>query len=126
MMPFLSLWQPLYLLGGLSMVLFHCLEDLAFWVAFSLYLGLIAYSGHIFRPFLHAFWVRFLGTFVDSKGLLRFVPLILTSFLNFRRVSGTFAAALLEHSAAGIAIALTSRGSSLMKINPTSPASQGR
>jgi hypothetical protein len=74
---------------------------------------------------LDAFWVRFLVTFVDSKGLLRFVPLDLTSFVNFLRVSGTFGAALLEHFAAGIAIALTSRGSSLMKISPTSPASQG-
>jgi hypothetical protein len=75
---------------------------------------------------LGAFWVRFLGSFVDSKGLLRFVPLKLTSFVNFLRVSGTFAAALLEHSRAGIAIALTSRGSSPMKISPASPASQGR
>jgi hypothetical protein len=75
---------------------------------------------------LDAFWVRFLGTFVDSKGLLRFVPSELTSFLNFLRVSGTFGAALLEHSVAGIAIALTSQGSSLMKISPASPASQGR
>jgi hypothetical protein len=75
---------------------------------------------------LDAFWVRFLGTFVDSKGLLRFVPLILTSFANFLRVFGTFGAALLEHSVAGIPIALTSRGSSLMKIGLTSLASQGR
>jgi hypothetical protein len=75
---------------------------------------------------LDAFWVRFLGTFVDSKGLLRFVPLDLTSFVNFLRVSGTFAAALLEHPVAGIAITLTSRGSSLMKISPTSRASQRR
>ncbi|MGB7591147.1 MAG: hypothetical protein WBO19_07905, partial [Terriglobia bacterium] len=60
------------------------------------------------------------------KGLLRFVPLILTSFVNFLRVSGTFAAALLKHSVAAIAIALASRGSSLMKINPASLASQGR
>jgi hypothetical protein len=75
---------------------------------------------------LHAFWVRFLDAFVDSKGLLRFVPLDLTSFVNFLRVSGTFAAALLEHSVAGIGIGLTSRGSSLMKISPASLASQGR
>jgi hypothetical protein len=75
---------------------------------------------------LEAFWVCFLGTSVDSKGLLRFVLSELTSFLNFLRVSGTFAAALLEHSVAGIAIALTSRGSSLMKISPASLASQRR
>jgi hypothetical protein len=75
---------------------------------------------------LDAFWVCFLGTFVDSKGLLRFVPLDLTSFVNFLRVSGAFAAALLEHSVAGIGIALTSRGSSLMEISPTSLASQDR
>jgi hypothetical protein len=75
---------------------------------------------------LHAFWVRFLGTFIDSKGLLRFVPLILTSFVDFLPVSGTLGAALLEHSVTGIAIALTSRRSSLMKISPTSMASQGR
>jgi hypothetical protein len=126
MMPFASLWQSLYLLSGLSIVFFHCLQNLAFWVAFSLCLGLVAYCWHTFRPFLHAFWVRFLGTFVDSKGLLRFVPLILTSFLNFPYVSGTFAAPLPEHSVAGIAIALPSRGSSLMNIVPTSQASQGR
>jgi hypothetical protein len=75
---------------------------------------------------LDAFWVCFLGTFVDSKGLLWFVPLDLTSFVNFLRVSGTFAAALLEHSVAAIGIALTSRGSSLMKISPASLASQDR
>jgi hypothetical protein len=92
----------------------------------SLCLSFLAHSWHIFRPLLHAFWVRFLGTFVDSKGLLRFVPFILTSFVNFLRVSGTFAAASLEHSVTGIPIALTSRGSSLMKISPTSLASQGR
>jgi hypothetical protein len=68
----------------------------------------------------------FLGTFVDSKGLLRFVPSELTSFLNFPLVSGTFGAALLEHTVAGIAITLTSQGSSLMKISPASLASQGR
>jgi hypothetical protein len=67
-----------------------------------------------------------LGTFVDSKGLLRFVPSDLTSFLNFLRASGTLGAALPQLSVAGIAIALTSRGSSLMKISPTSLASQGR
>jgi hypothetical protein len=68
----------------------------------------------------------FFGTFVDSKGLLEFVPLFLTSFVNFLRVSGTYAAALLEHSVAGIAIALTSPRSSLTKVSPTSLASQGR
>jgi hypothetical protein len=112
MMPFPSLRQPLHLLP--------------FEVAFSLCLSLFAYFWHIFRPVLHAFWVRFLGTFVDSKGLVRFVSLILTSFVNFLLVSGTFRAALLEHSVAGIAIALTSRGSSPMRISPTSLASQGR
>jgi hypothetical protein len=97
-----------------------------FGVALSLCLSSFAYSWHIFRPILDAFWVRFLGTCVDSKGLLGFVPSDLTSFLNFLRVSGTFAAALLEHSVAGIGIALTSRGSSVMKISPTSLASKGR
>jgi hypothetical protein len=67
-----------------------------------------------------------LGTFVDAKGLIEFVPLILTSFVTFLRVSGTFAAALLRHSVARIAIALTSRGSSGTKISLTSLASQGR
>jgi hypothetical protein len=80
---------------------------------------------HFSAPFARL-WVRFLGTVVDSKGLLRFVPSILTSFVNFLRVSGTFAAALPEHSVAAIAIALTSPGSSLMKISPTCLASQGR
>jgi hypothetical protein len=112
MMPFPSLWQPVYLLP--------------FGVALSLCLSFLAYSWHIFRPLLGAFWVRFLGTFVDSKGLVRFVPLILTSFMNFLRVFGTFGAALLKHSVAAIAITLTSRGSSLMKISPTSLASRGR
>jgi hypothetical protein len=97
-----------------------------FGVALSLRLSFFAYSRHIFRPLLHAFWVRFLGTFIDSKGLLRFVPLDLTSFVNFLPISGTFAAALLEHSVPGIGIGLTSRGSSVMKISPTSLASQGR
>jgi hypothetical protein len=112
MMPFPSLWQSLYLLP--------------LGAAFSLCLCFFAYSWHIFRPLLGAFWVRFLGTFVDSKGLVRFVPSELTSFLKFLRVFGTLGAALLEHSVAGIAIALTSRGSSLMKISPTSLASRGR
>ena len=97
-----------------------------FGVAVSLCLSFLAYSWHIFRPLLDAFWVRFLGTFVDSKGLVRFVPLDLTSFVNFLRVSGTFAAAMLEHSVVGIGIALTSRGSPVMKMSPTSLASQGR
>ena len=97
-----------------------------FGVDLSLCLSFLAYFWHIFRPLLDAFWVCFLGTFVDSKGLLRFVPLDLTSFVNFLRVSGTFAEALLEHSVIGIPITLTSRGSSLMKISPTSLASQGR
>ena len=97
-----------------------------FGVTLSLCLSSFAYSWHIFRPLLDAFWVRFLGTFVDSKGLLRFVPSDLTSFVNFLRVSGTLAAALLEHPEAGIGIGLTSRGSSVMKISPTSLASQGR
>ncbi|MGA9058204.1 MAG: hypothetical protein WB763_17030 [Terriglobia bacterium] len=52
--------------------------------------------------------------------------MILTSFVDFLPVSGTLGAALLEHSVTGIAIALTSRRSSLMKISPTSMASQGR
>jgi hypothetical protein len=82
--------------------------------------------GTFFGLFWTAFGFVFLGTFADSKGLVRFVPLDLTSFVNFLRVSGTFAAALLEHSLTGIAITLTSRASSLMKISPTSLASQGR
>jgi hypothetical protein len=68
----------------------------------------------------------FFGTFIDAKGLIEFVSLFLTSFVNFLRVSGTFRAALLEHSAARIAVAPTSRGSSLTKVTPTSLASQGR
>jgi len=125
MMSYPSLRQPVYLLSGLSMVVFHCLQDLAFWGRslglFELFGVLLARSSASFARILGSF----LGIFIDSKGLVEFVPLKLTSFLNFPHVSGTLAAALLEHPVAGIAIAPTSRGSSLTKVSPTSLASPG-
>jgi hypothetical protein len=51
---------------------------------------------------------------------------IFNIFLNFLRVSGTFAVALLEQSFAGIPLVLANRESSPMKIGPASPAWHGR
>jgi len=75
MMPFPSLSQSLYLLTELSMVLFHCLQNLAFWVALPVCLCCLAYSWHIFWPILHVFWVRFEFVFLA-------LLLILNDFLS--------------------------------------------
>jgi len=108
--------------GGLFLSSYTC----PFGVTLSLCLGSFAYSGHVFRLPLDFVLSSFLGTHVDSKGLIEFVPLELTSFLNFLRVSRRFAAGFWEHSVAGIVLALTSRGSSLTYITPASVSSHGR
>jgi hypothetical protein len=59
MMPFPSLWQPLYLLGGLSMALFHCLQNFALWGRFF---ALFVLLGVLLAHFSARF-ARFLGSF---------------------------------------------------------------
>jgi hypothetical protein len=59
MMPFPLLRQPVYLLGGLPMVVFHCLQDLAFWGRFF---ALFVVFGVLLARFSASF-ARFLGSF---------------------------------------------------------------
>jgi hypothetical protein len=160
---------------------------------FPVRFGFFAYFQHVFRVRFGFVWVRFFDTFVDAKGLLGFVPYILTSFLECgsllvllrlelargaagsklpakesgsklphskpnlatgsklpakesgsklphskpnlasgafwlksRKMGRTFAAAPRENSVAGIAPALTSRGSRLTCITPASVSFEGR
>jgi hypothetical protein len=59
-----------------------------FWFVLALLLICSAFSA-LFALLLSLFF----ETFVDSKGLLRFVPSNLTSFFNFLQVSKTFGVA---------------------------------
>jgi len=59
MMPLPLLRQPLYFLSGLSMVLSHSLQNLAFW---GRSFGLFVLLGVLWAHFL-AYSARFLGSF---------------------------------------------------------------
>jgi hypothetical protein len=81
---------PEFSAAVLSKFFVPCEEPLrpSFGPAFSRFLGSFASFRLVFWLCLGPFWVRFLGTFVDSKGLLRFVPSKLTSFCSFGLPAG--------------------------------------
>jgi hypothetical protein len=73
------------------------------------FLARFSSSFRVFRVLLARFPSSFFDNFVDSKGLIEFVPSILTSFSRFHLVSRTCDAALGDKLVPGIALALASR-----------------
>ena len=80
----------------------------------------------LFSAFAARFLSSFFETFVDSKGLLRFVPYNLTSFCNILQVPRTLTETLGERFATGIALTSAPSGSSVMSMSLASPALWGR
>jgi len=86
-------------------------------VSFPVRFGLFAYLQHVFRVRFEFVWVRFFSPFVDAKGLIWFVPYILTSFLE----SGSLLPLLrleLARGAAGSKLPAKESGSKLPHSKP--------
>src|SRR5208337_621885 len=67
---------------------------------FRLVLAFFAYFQHVFALILEFVLSSFFDTFVDSTGLIEFVPSILTSFSNFMPISIVVSVTSCYHSAA--------------------------